>query len=145
MLLTLQQVKTAVEAKIITATSSDPKIFRVFPNTDNAYELNTNDDVVLKVTINFGDIVDGEKGYNGLTRRQCLLAMGVYVLWGVGSTRILSVCELLEDTFRRLELTTASGEEVIFGDPYTSGGYLTETTKYCHIVNAPFWVWVGNE
>ena len=145
--LSIQNAKGLIESKLMDATSGDAKIYLVFQGMENPYELTDDDDAIVKVAVNFGRMVDGEKGYSGVTRRQGVLSLSVYTLYGTGSGRNLDICQLLENTFRRISLSAVSGEEVLFdsdADPYTEGGYLTEVTKLVYHVHAPFWFWVGN-
>lgn len=143
-MLSLLEVKSEIEIKLSEAFVSDPKVRIVEANMDNPYVLDTFEDVIIKVSVNFGQIFDGEKGYYGVSRRVGVAAFSVFTLWGTGAGRNLAVCKIIEDTFRRQELLHSSGEEILMDDCYTEGGYLTETTKFCYIVYAPFWVWVGN-
>lgn len=143
-MLSVNQIRADIETKIMVVIQPDPNIFLVPQNTDIQYDLNTDDDVICKVTVNFGETLQGEKGYEGVSRRICLLAINLYCLWGTGTGRILDVCKIFEDAFRRLEMTSASGDQILFGDSYTDGGFLTETTKFCYVVKVPFWAWVGN-
>ena len=142
-MLTLQEVKAEIEGKVIDLFSSDPLVNLLMPNMDNAFELNTDDDVIIRVSVNFGRVVEGEQGYDGVSRRLGVASFGVFTLWGTGAGRGLEVCEAIEKCFYRLDITHASGEQIFFDDPYTEGGYLTENTKFCYLVHAPFFVWVG--
>lgn len=143
-MLTLQEVKAEIEGRVMSLFTSDPLVKLLMPNTDNPYELNNDDDVIIRVSVNFGKTIDGEQGYEGVSRRPGVASFGVFTLWGIGAGRGLSVCDVLEKGFRRWDITHTTGEQVFFDDPYTEGGYLTENTKFCYLVHAPFFVWVGN-
>ena len=143
-MLTLQEVKSEIEGKVIELFTTDPLVNLLMANMDNPFELNSDDDVIIRVSVNFGRVIDGEQGYEGVSRRLGVASFGVFTLWGTGSGRGLDVCKVLEDGFRRWDITHTSGEQIFFDDPYTEGGYLTESTKFCYLVHAPFFVWVGN-
>ena len=142
-MLTLQQTKTLIETKYLEISASDPFLYTVFPNTDNPYDLNNDDDVICKITLNMGDVVGEEKDHDGVARRVGVLSLSFFGLWGSGSGRLLSVAETFERAFHKLEINSEDGD-VYFMNAYTTGGFLTENTKFCYVMNVPFWVWVGN-
>lgn len=143
-MLSLQEVKLTIDNKTIDTFAADSSVSIVMQNMNNPYNLDTDEDCIIRTAVNFGHVVGGEKGYYGKARRVGVVAFSVFTLWGIDAKRNLEVCEKIEDTFRRLEIKHSSGEEIFFDDCYTEGGYLTETTKFCYIVYAPFWVWAGN-
>ena len=54
-MLSVNQIRADIETKIIALIQPDPNIFLVPQNTDIQYDLNTDDDVICKVTVNFGE------------------------------------------------------------------------------------------
>ena len=143
-MITLAQAQVAISAKVINVLAFDPSINIILQGTDHTYELSNAQDVIVRITVNFGKTLFGEKGRDGVSRRIGVLALSIYTLWGEGAGRGLEVAEVLENAFRKIELPAGTdNSEIMFEDPYTEGGFLTDNTKYCYTTYAPFYVWVN--
>lgn len=143
-MITLRQAQEAISSKVVEILAPDTAVIVVLQGTDTPFELSNSQDAIVRITVNFGKTIDGERGKDGASRRIGVLTLSIYTLWGEGAVRGLEIANTLESAFRRIDLPAGTeGFDILFDDPYTEGGVLTDATKFCYTTHAPFFVWVN--